>query len=358
MKRENFYRRDPGLALQGMSSMSLEERGVYNTVIDLLYLTWRPLEDDPGYIAGHCRCAVQKLNPILRRLIESEKLVRFIENGRSYISNPTFERERNDVKGPSKTRSGRAGVEEKSREVEEKSASVSMNPALLHTSVQTIQPVTALDRVDESRQEAIASSVVDATPKGEVEQAVEIWNGVAARCGLPMAKGATNKRRVSIRARLKEAGLDGWREACVAVERSKTCRGLTDIGFKADLDFVSTPSKFQRLREGFYGADAPVSASTLAADAPQFAGPADLLARIKALTDDDFVTAYIGPAGWEGATRSIVARTNYGADQIRKRLDGYLTEKKITVTVAGQPASTIPHTPGLEPERQHQEAAA
>lgn len=153
MKRENFYRRDPGLALQGMSSMSLEERGVYNTVIDLLYLTWRPLEDDPGYIAGHCRCAVQKLNPILRRLIEREKLVRFVENGRSYISNPTFERERTDVKGPSKTRSGRAGVGEKSGEVWEKLASVEKNPALLDADIEQNQCDTALDksRVDESR---------------------------------------------------------------------------------------------------------------------------------------------------------------------------------------------------------------
>lgn len=153
MRRENFYRRDPGLALQGMSSMSLEERGVYNTVIDLLYLTWRPLEDDRGYIAGHCRCAVQKVNPIINRLIASGKLVTFNEGGRSYISNPTFERERADVKGPIKTRSGRAGVEEKSAEVEEKSASVAENSPLLDIKTEENQRDSALDksRVDKSR---------------------------------------------------------------------------------------------------------------------------------------------------------------------------------------------------------------
>lgn len=154
-RRENFYRRDPGLALQGMSSMSLEERGVYNTVIDLLYLTWRPLEDDRGYIAGHCRCAVQKLNPILNRLIAAGKLVTFVEDGRAYISNPTFERERAAVKGASKTRSGRAHVEEKSGEVGEKSEGVGKNTALLDIEDEENQRDKPLDksRVDETRVE-------------------------------------------------------------------------------------------------------------------------------------------------------------------------------------------------------------
>lgn len=146
MRRENFYRRDPGLALQGMSSMSLEERGVYNTVIDLLYLTWRPLEDDRGYIAGHCRCAVQKLNPILNRLIAAGKLVTFVEGGRSYISNPTFERERTAVKGAAKTRSCRGEVGEKSAEVGEKSEGVENNSPLLWCDVEENQHDKALEK--------------------------------------------------------------------------------------------------------------------------------------------------------------------------------------------------------------------
>lgn len=153
MKRENFYRRDPGLALAGMATMSLEERGVYNTVLDLLYLTWRPLEDNPAYIAGHCMCAVQKLNPIIRRLVEKGKLIRFTEGGQSYISNPAFEAEREAVKGPAKTRSGRretaaptAQVEEKSAGVEEKSPGVEENPTLLGNVIEENQGVTALDK--------------------------------------------------------------------------------------------------------------------------------------------------------------------------------------------------------------------
>lgn len=143
-KGENFYRRDPGKALSGMASLSLEERAVYNTVLDLLYLTWRPLEDNPKYIAGHCNCAVQKLNPVLRSLVAKGKLIRFVENGQAYISDEVFDRERLAIKGPAKTRSGRG-------EVGEKSASVEENPPICQENVEEKLQVTALDKTREDK---------------------------------------------------------------------------------------------------------------------------------------------------------------------------------------------------------------
>lgn len=111
--------------------------GVYNTIIDLLYLTWRPVEDNRAYIAGHCGCAVQKLNPLITKLIAAGKLVRFEDDGQGYISNPAFERERASVKGVT-TRSGRGKVEEKSGGVGEKSAGVGKNPLAVWTKANKI----------------------------------------------------------------------------------------------------------------------------------------------------------------------------------------------------------------------------
>lgn len=160
MKRANFYRRDPAQALAGMVGMSLEERGVYNTLLDLFYLTWRPVEDERRYIAGHCGCAVQKLNPIIDRLVARGKLIRFEEDGRPYLTNARFEEERSAVRGAPATASGRAkvgqksaGVEEKSASVREKSAGVEENPPTCRDESAENQSVTALDkiRVDKSR---------------------------------------------------------------------------------------------------------------------------------------------------------------------------------------------------------------
>lgn len=150
-KGENFYRREPSKALSGMIGLSLEERGVYNTVLDLLYSTWRPLEDDRQFIANWCGCAVQKLNPIIRRLLEKGRLITFSEGGRTYLSDEAFELERAKVKGAAGSRSGRGQVGEKSGEVEEKSAGVGQNPGLLHADVQKRQSVTGLDKRREEK---------------------------------------------------------------------------------------------------------------------------------------------------------------------------------------------------------------
>lgn len=155
MKRENFYRRDPSKALSGMIGLSLEERGVYNTVLDLLYSTWRPLEDDRAFIANWCGCAVQKLNPIIRRLIDRGRLITFEEGGRTFLSDEAFEAERASVKGTSGPRSGRGKVGEKSDEVREKSAGVEKNPPTCPDDSKQNQPIAPLEksREDQSREE-------------------------------------------------------------------------------------------------------------------------------------------------------------------------------------------------------------
>ena len=185
-KRENFYRRDPGAALAGMAGMSLEERGVYNTIIDLLYLTWRPVEDSRAYIAGHCGCAVQKLNPILGRLIASGKLIRFEDDGQAYISNAKFEAERASVKGVA-TRSGRG-------EVGEKSAGVEKNPPTCLENSTENQPVAALEksRVEKTRQDTDDDSArarfsdIDRATITDLEKRLREAGGIGINTASPM----------------------------------------------------------------------------------------------------------------------------------------------------------------------------
>lgn len=177
-KSSNFYRRDAAAALEGMSLMSLEQRGVYNTVIDLLYLTWRPLEDNPKYIAGHCGCAVQKLNPILRQLVEMGKLVRFTEGGRGYLSNGKFDEERLAVKGPTKTRSGRGEVGEKSEEVAE-------NPPTGNENVEENSCVIPLDRVDKTRDYTDSARAIDKPFLDGLERELRAAAGVALNATSP-----------------------------------------------------------------------------------------------------------------------------------------------------------------------------
>lgn len=69
-----WYKRDPRAALSGMAILTLEERGAYNTVLDLIYTHDGALDDDPHFIAGWLRCDVRVWKRLRSRLIDLEKL--------------------------------------------------------------------------------------------------------------------------------------------------------------------------------------------------------------------------------------------------------------------------------------------
>lgn len=197
-KSENFYRREPSKALAGMVGLTLEERGAYNTILDLLYSTWRPLEDDRAFIANWCGCAVQKLNPILRRLIEKGRLITFEEEGRVYISDSAFEAERLTVKGAPKTRSGRGEVGEKSGEVGEKSE----KPTSSKDENEQNQKPAPLEKRREEKKET------PKPPRGLFGDDFEtFWAAYPRKVGKPQAVKAFDKaiKRTDIRAMI--AGL-------------------------------------------------------------------------------------------------------------------------------------------------------
>lgn len=83
MGKLKWYRRDPNAALTGMHELTLEERGAYNTVLDLMYARDGDLQDDDKFIAGWLRVDVRVWKRIRARLLELGKLCLDI-NGRLY----------------------------------------------------------------------------------------------------------------------------------------------------------------------------------------------------------------------------------------------------------------------------------
>lgn len=55
--------------------MTLEEKGAYSIVLDLIYDRQKPIPDDAAWIAGHCGCSVRKWNSLRAKLLERGKLV-------------------------------------------------------------------------------------------------------------------------------------------------------------------------------------------------------------------------------------------------------------------------------------------
>lgn len=78
-----YYKRFPRDFLDGCIGMSLEVKGAYAVVLDLIYMRDGKLPDDERYIAGQLGCSVRKWNSIKSELIQRGKLV--VESG--FISN-------------------------------------------------------------------------------------------------------------------------------------------------------------------------------------------------------------------------------------------------------------------------------
>jgi hypothetical protein len=85
----------------------------------------------------------------------------------------------------------------------------------------------------------------------EVE-AMRAWNIMAAQHGLSVVQKFGPKRRKHTRARLDDAGLDGWMTALEKVSASSFLLGKNKDGWRADYDFFVTDSKFTKILEGAY----------------------------------------------------------------------------------------------------------
>jgi hypothetical protein len=74
MGKLKWYKRDPVAALEGMAELTLEERGAYNTLIDLLYARDEDVPDDDVLVARMMSCHWRSWRAIKKRLIARKKV--------------------------------------------------------------------------------------------------------------------------------------------------------------------------------------------------------------------------------------------------------------------------------------------
>lgn len=74
-----YYKRFPRDFLEGTIGFTLEQKGAYSCVLDLIFMRGGNMPDDAGYVAGQLGCSVRKWNTIREFLISRGKLT--IKNG-------------------------------------------------------------------------------------------------------------------------------------------------------------------------------------------------------------------------------------------------------------------------------------
>lgn len=149
MSARPWYRRYGSDFIAGTLGLTLEEKGAYSLILDLIYDHGGPIADDPRYIAGVCGCSVRKWNAIRATLVKAGK----IEVGDGTISNSRaiFELE-NDAKTARKlAENGRTGGNKRA----ENEAARKENNDLAEAGLKHRAPV----QNPETREEANASSL-------------------------------------------------------------------------------------------------------------------------------------------------------------------------------------------------------
>jgi uncharacterized protein YdaU (DUF1376 family) len=74
-------------ALEGMRKLTLEERGAYNTLLDLIYERGAPVPDDARWLSGWMNCSLRKWASLREGLIESGKIYAINVNAEPCLMN-------------------------------------------------------------------------------------------------------------------------------------------------------------------------------------------------------------------------------------------------------------------------------
>jgi hypothetical protein len=118
-----------------------------------------------------------------------------------------------------------------------------------HTEVTSESPQSPLKEEKEGREEKEEK----ASPLALAIQVFDGWNEMAERSGLPKCLVMSDQRRRKLVIRIgNEFFKSNWRQALKRVEQSSFCRGDSERGWKASLDWFMQPDSVAKLMEGKY----------------------------------------------------------------------------------------------------------
>ena len=125
--------------------------------------------------------------------------------------------------------------------------------------------VNTLDKEEEREEDKI----IDVSDKSDTlsptaadyAQIVAMWNKLDGLGNIKGIKGISDKgkRRNNVRARFKEYGIEGFREAIDKIKDSDFLQGKNKKGWTVTFDWFILPSNFPKVLEGNYNAGKPPS---------------------------------------------------------------------------------------------------
>lgn len=234
MAERPWHKRYHSDALSGFIVLSLEERGAYQTLLDLIYDRGGPMPDNDGLLARYMGVSIRKWKTLRASLIELGK-IRVDADG-----NLTNDRATSEIENATKTsrklaENGSKGGRKKSENSKKDNENNESDENLLQQKRsiseardQNIEP-SVLANSRSPDEQGCHDEVIPAIPSGqgcdgevipakpkiakaEIDTAIEQWTVSASKRGWPVPRALTDQRRKKLAARLRAHGLDGWRQ--------------------------------------------------------------------------------------------------------------------------------------------------
>lgn len=217
MSDRPWHKRYHSDALSGFIVLSLEERGAYQTLLDLMYDRGGPMPDNDGLLARYMGVSIRKWKSLRDSLISLNK----IREQDGFLIN---ERAIAEIENSSKTarklaENGSKGGRKKSENAKKDNENNESAENLLHQKRsiseardQNIEPSVLANSGSLFGQDCVGEDM-PAKPKQPIEAAFRDWEKAAVEKDWPVPRQLTDQRRKKLGARLRAHGRDGWRTA-------------------------------------------------------------------------------------------------------------------------------------------------
>lgn len=248
MSDHPFIKFYPSDFLAGTSGLSPAERGIYITLLCLIYENDGPIVRDDARLSRRCGAPKAGFIKAISALIDEGKIT---QDG-DMLSNRRAEKALMDRTNRSQNSTHAANQRwgaqaQKYKQNQKGCDALAMPPQCASDASQKPEP----DIREEPK--GSLSPAGDPKPFDEIACAVSAYNEAAEAAGWPKVQVLSKSRRAALRARLKEAGgVTGWAEALARAQSSPHLCGQNDRGWRANFDFLTRQSSFAKLMEGNY----------------------------------------------------------------------------------------------------------
>lgn len=148
-----YYKRYPRDALSGMQALTLEQRGAYNTVLDLIYDEGGPIADHERLLCAHLNCDPRVWRRLRGQLLELGKIYLTdegrISNNRS-VQELTSTEHTSNVRATSGAAGGRASAKSRAKP-QQKQHRLEANASALAVAISEPEPDYSEDKSSDGK---------------------------------------------------------------------------------------------------------------------------------------------------------------------------------------------------------------